>query len=126
MICLDTDYLILGLVADSAEADDLIAWGEAGQSFCAPSVAWYEFLCGPVGSTQVSTMRAVVQSILPFGLEQAREAARLFNGSGRMRRLRVDAMIAASAITHSVPLATSSTHDFAAFVPLGLRLVNRP
>ena len=123
MICLDTNYLILGLVAGSTEADHLVAWGEDGQRFCVPSIAWYEFLCGPVGSTQVATMRALAQSILPFGPEQAREAARLFNAAGRTRRLRVDAMIAACATTHSVPLATSNAQDFAAFVPLGLRLV---
>lgn len=125
MICLDTNYLILGLVSGSAEASALIAWGRAGESFCASAIVWYEFLCGPVDSTHVSTMRAVVRSILPFGPEQAREAARLYNGTGRRRRLRVDAMIAASATTHSVPLATSNTVDFAVFVPLGLRLVER-
>jgi predicted nucleic acid-binding protein len=36
--------------------------------------------------------------ILPFGIDEAREAARLFNVTGRKRVLRVDAMIAASTI----------------------------
>jgi predicted nucleic acid-binding protein len=123
VICLDTNYLILGLVEESAEAQKLCAWSQSGETFCTTSTAWYEFLCGPVNATHVSTMRALLQSILPFTDQQAQEAARLFNATGRKRRLRVDAMIAAAATTHRVPLATSNQDDFADFVPLGLGLV---
>lgn len=124
VICLDTNYLILGLVPESSEAKELIAWSEAGDSFCAASTTWYEFLCGPVDATQVSTMRGVVQSILPFDARQAQEAARLHNATGRKRRLRVDAMIASAATTNNVPLATNNLEDFAVFVPLGLQLLD--
>ena len=123
VICLDTNYLILGLVAESPEAEELVAWSESGERFCAASTAWYEFLCGPVNASQAATMRGVLQSILPFGDRQAQEAARLFNATGRKRRLRVDAMIASAATTHQVPLATNNQDDFAEFVPLGLELV---
>lgn len=122
MICLDTNYLILGLVQGSREADELVAWSESGETFCSTSTAWYEFLCGPVNAAHVSTMRGVLQAILPFDDRQAQEAARLYNATGRKRRLRVDVMIAAAATTHQVPLATSDQSDFAEFVPLGLEL----
>ena len=38
MICLDTNYLILGLVTDSREAERLIEWSTAGERFCTPTV----------------------------------------------------------------------------------------
>jgi len=46
----------------------------------------------------------------------------LFNQTGRCRQLRVDAMIAAAAISRNAPLATNNTTYFARFTPLGLRL----
>ncbi len=122
MICLDTNYLILGLVVDSSEAAQLMSWSRSGETFCAPSTAWYEFLCGPVNVTQVSTMKGVLQRVLPFDDRQAQEAARLYNGTGRRRRLRIDAMIAAAATTHRIPLATNNEEYFAEFVPFGLEL----
>jgi predicted nucleic acid-binding protein len=122
VICLDTNYLILGLVQGSREAEELVAWSESGETFCTASTAWYEFLCGPVNASHVSTMRGVLQSILPFDDRQAQEAARLYNATGRKRRLRIDAMIASAATTHQVPLATNNQGDFAKFVPLGLEL----
>ena len=123
MICLDTNYLILGLVQASPEAEELIAWSESGETFCTASTAWYEFLCGPVNAAHVSTMRGVLQSILAFDDRQAQEAARLYNATGRKRRLRIDAMIASAATIHHIPLATNNQGDFAKFVPLGLELV---
>ena len=124
VICLDTNYLILGLVARSTEAEELITWSDDGERFCTTSVSWYEFLCGPVNTTQVFSIRAVVESILPFGTPQAQEAARLYNATGRRRQLRVDAMIASAAITNKVPLATNNRQDFESFIPLGLRLAD--
>ena len=123
MICLDTNFLILGLVQGSAEADELIAWSESGESYCTAATARYEFLCGPVNASHVSTMRGVLQTILPFDDRQAQEAARLYNATGRKRRLRVDAMIASAATSHQIPLATNNQDDFTEFVPLGLKLI---
>ncbi len=124
MICLDTHYLILGLVPGSHEANQLQAWSEAGERFYAPAAVWYEFLCGPVDTTQVSTMRALMQQILPLDEVQAEEAARLFNATGRRRSLRVDALIAASATTRQAPLATHNREDFKLFTPYGLELIH--
>jgi len=122
VICLDSNYLILGLVEGSREAEELIAWSTSGETFCTASTAWYEFLCGPVEAAHVSTMRGMLQRVFSFDDRQAQEAARLYNATGRKRRLRVEAMIAAAATSHQVPLATNNRDDFAEFVPLGLEL----
>ena len=122
MICLDTNYLILGLVPGSREAERLLAWSEAGERFSAPAVVWYEFLCGPVDADQIAAMRALLDAIIPLDESLAEEAARVFNTTRRQRQLRVDAMIAATAIRQGIPLATNNRRDFEAFRPHGLRL----
>ena len=123
MICLDTNYLILGLVVDSKESRELTAWVQAGETLITPMFAWYEFLCGPVTAPQVATIRAFVQHVVPFDEPQAVTAARLFNAINRTRRLRVDAMIAGTAVAAGATLATNNREDFKAFVPHGLRVV---
>jgi predicted nucleic acid-binding protein len=64
-----------------------------------PSVMWYEFLCGPVSVREIELIRALLRGgVITYGDPEATEAARLFNATGRSRRLRVDAMIAACAL----------------------------
>ena len=58
MICLDANYLILGLVPTSQESREVIAWTIAGETLVTPMTAWYEFLCGPVTPPQIAAMRA--------------------------------------------------------------------
>jgi predicted nucleic acid-binding protein len=124
MICLDTNYLIRGVTSGTSEAARLIAWHRSGEQLLAAAPAWYEFLCGPVTEPQVATMRAFLKAgISGFGEIQAFEAARLFNAVGRTRRLRVDSMIAATAIVAGASLATSNRNDFHPFVSFGLKLV---
>ncbi len=123
MICLDTNYLILGLSEGSKEAEDLIEWSSAGERLVTPMAAWFEFLCGPVSSDQISTMRAFLHEILIFDEPQAREAARLFNAVKRKRSLRIDAMIAGAASINGARLATNNRVDFESFVSAGLELV---
>ena len=123
MICLDTNYLINGLAAGTMESRALIAWTQAGEHLVTPMPAWYEFLCGPVTPVQVSTMRTFLREIIVFDEPQAVEAARLFNAVGRKRHLRVDAMIAGTAVLVEARLATGNRTDFALFVPFGLKLV---
>ena len=123
MICLDTNYLIMGLVENSREAERLLAWSDAGERFCASTIVWYEFACGPVAPKQLSAMRGLMDELVPFDDAQAQEAARLFNAVGRPRQLRVDAMIAAAAMSRAVPLATSNQDDFSPFIDHGLDLL---
>jgi predicted nucleic acid-binding protein len=121
MICLDTNYLILGLVPGSAEGVELIAWARSGTPLISPMPAWYEFLCGPVTPVQVKAKEALLKQIVPFESPQATTAAQLLNQAGRKRALRVDAMIAATALVSGARLATNNQKDFALFVPLGLQ-----
>jgi predicted nucleic acid-binding protein len=123
VICLDTNYLIRGLVAGAKEAEELQSWYRSGEALVTPMPAWYEFLCGPVTAAQTLTLRAFLKEIIPFHEPQANEAARLFNAVDRRRALRVDAMIAGTAIAAGARLATNNRADFSHFVHLGLQLV---
>ncbi len=126
MICLDTNYLIMGLVAGSDEARKLLEWAESDETFCVSAIVWYEFLCGPVTSEHEQAMRLLIAEIVEFSDSVAVEAARLFNQVGRSRQLRVDAMIAATAVVKDVPLATRNVADFRRFADFGLHLLNVP
>lgn len=123
MICLDTNYLIRGLSAGTPEAGHLIAWFKAGKTLVTPMPAWFEFICGPVTEDQKTTMRAFLAKIIPFAEAEAMEAARLFNAIKRKRSLRVDAMIAGTAIIAKARLATCNRADFAPFAAHGLKFI---
>ncbi|CAN5146218.1 hypothetical protein BH23VER1_BH23VER1_33020 [soil metagenome] len=122
MICLDTNYLILGLSPSTLESANLVAWSRSGEILVTAAPAWYEFLCGPVDRAQIAVMAAFLSQIIPFSDPQARAAASLFNAAGRRRSLRVDAMIAGTAIAEEAALATNNQADFTHFVPHGLQL----
>ena len=123
MICLDANFLIGGLIEARPESRYLLAWAAAGETFCTAAPAWYEFLCGPVSPAQIQTMQAFLRGgIIPFSTVQAQIAARLFNAAERPRRLRVDAMIAATAISQKAALATINHADFKSFTAHGLEL----
>ncbi len=123
MIFLDTNYLIGALVAGSAAADRVSSWLRTDQELCASAIAWYEFVSGPVGADGVELVGALLRGrVLPFTGEHATEGVRLWNATGRQRRMRVDAMIAGSALALDARLATANLGDFESFVPHGLRL----
>jgi predicted nucleic acid-binding protein len=124
MICLDTNYLIRALVEGTPEAAQVGFWLRQKTPLAMSAVALYEFYCGPLTPKDFQMGQLILTGgVLPFGPEQAAEAARLFNAAGRRRQLRVDAMIAATAIVAKAQLATDNTDDFKPFVGLGLRLV---
>jgi predicted nucleic acid-binding protein len=106
------------------ESTRLIEWYESGEILLSAAPSWFEFLCGPVTKPQINVVRAFLSGgISAFEEVQASEAARLFNAVGRVRRFRVDAMIAATAIVAGARLATSNIEDFKIFVPHGLELI---
>lgn len=123
MICLDTNYLIRGVVKGTSESEDLIRWFRSGENLIVPMPAWYEFVCGPITKPQESAMRAFLTEIVPFSEAHAAEGARLFNVANRKRSLRFDAMIAGTAIVAGARLATRNLGDFSSFIPHGLILV---
>ena len=123
MIHLNTSFLIRGLVRDSPEDQLLREWLRAGETLAISTIAWAEFLCGPVEGPHLELVRGVVTRRPPFAEEDAALAARLFNESGRRRGSLGDCMIAATALRSGAPLATSNPSDFHRFAPAGLRLV---
>lgn len=123
MICLDTNYLILGLVEGSPESKELVGWHLQGELLVTSMPAWYEFLCGPVSEQQIETMRAFLAEIIPLGEGQAQMSSKLFEFAGRKRSLKIDAMIAGTALLAGAKLATNNQSDFRQFVGAGLVLV---
>jgi predicted nucleic acid-binding protein len=123
MICLDTNYLIRALIPQTHEAQRVKEWLVSREAFCIASVAWYEFLCGCTPEEQSIAMALVGGRVLPFRDKEAILAAKCFRILQKPRRLRVDAMIAATAIVADCPLATNNLEDFHPFRPHGLRMI---
>jgi predicted nucleic acid-binding protein len=122
MILLDTNCLINLLVPGSPDASRIRGWYQE-EDLCTATVAWYEFLCGPVDDEGILVARSMLRDrILPYTQDQAAESARLWNLAGRPRRLRVDSMVAAAAIVANATLATANKEDFFIFKAEGLRL----
>lgn len=88
------------------------------------SVAWHEFVRGPLTADELLRVERVVgDRVQPVTRSTSELAARLFNATGRRRASTADCFIAASAIETGAELLTADTDDFTPFVPLGLRLV---
>ncbi|MCY4223093.1 MAG: PIN domain-containing protein [Thiotrichales bacterium] len=122
MIHLDTSFLIGALTRGSREDTRLREWIAANEPLGMSTVAWAEFLCGPVDETALSVALVVVGRQSRFTEEMATIAARLFNGSGRRRGTMVDCMIAATALAEEAAVATSNPDDFMRFEAFGLAL----
>ena len=98
MIHLDTSFLIRALVPGSPQDKSLRRWLESGDSFVMSTIAWTEFLCGPLETRQADLARQIVSDRIAFSEEDAIVGARLFNDSGRRRGSMFDCMIAATAL----------------------------
>lgn len=122
MIHLDTSFLIRALAAGTPEDLRIRQWLAAGEPLGISSLAWCEFLCGPLDSAQAALAARLLSTLESFEPEDARTAASLFNQTGRRRGTLVDCMIAATAMRRGAPVATSNTADFRRYEPLGLRL----
>lgn len=125
MILLDANYLIAAGQMGSTEFAQLVRWKESGEALGAPAIAWTEFLSGPVHPEDIIDMQSLLNAgIFPFDEACASTAANLFNATGRKRSLRVDGMIAATALENGARLATRNTEHFKLFLPLGLKLAD--
>jgi len=123
LIHLDTDFLIGALIRGTEQDERLREWQRTYQPIATSTIAWAEFLCGPVDADQIDLAARLVSQRVAFGEEDARLAARLFNESGRRRGSLTDCMIAASAIRLAAPLATLNASDFSKFEESGLVLI---
>jgi predicted nucleic acid-binding protein len=124
MIHLDTSFLIRALVPGSSEGVRLGRWLRGDLPVRMSSIAWTEFLCGPVEPEAARLAGRVVGESVPFATGDAELAASLFNQSGRRRGALNDCMIAATAIGAAAELATSDRVDFERFRSAGLVLAS--
>lgn len=124
MIHLDTSFLVRALVPASAADRRLRTWLREGETLAMSTVAWAEFLCGPLDPAALDLVAQVVSERLPFVEDDSALAARLFNESGRRRGSLADCMIAAVAIRARAPLATENAGDFRRFEGAGLVLAS--
>ena len=97
MIHLDTSFLIQALKPGSSEDRSLRSWIEEGETLVMSTVAWAEFLCGPLDRSEMELATEIVGQRHDFTPKHAAIAARLFNESGRRRGSLIDCMIAATA-----------------------------
>lgn len=103
----------------------LVRWLEQRQTLRISSVAWAEFLCGPVSTAEIEDIAMVLGEPVSFGALEATLAALLFSASGRRGSSMADCMIAAVALNANAELATSNAADFKRFARHGLVLVTR-
>jgi len=86
------------------------------------SIAWTEFLCGPLKPGDLVLAEQIVTVRIDYSEQDARRAAEFFNATGRRRGTLVDCMIAASARERGAAFATMNVQDFQHFEDFGLRL----
>ena len=111
-IHLDTSFLIRALRPGTAEDSELRGFLAAGRGLATSSIAWAEFLCGPLDDQQIRAATRLTSERVPFTEKDAALAAELFNDSGRRRNSLTDCMIAAIALRCNAQLATSNQTDF--------------
>lgn len=122
MIHLDTSFFIRALLRDTVESRRLRAWVSQHEGVRISAIAWAEFVCGPVSSSEVEDAAELLGEPVPLTGIDASVAARLFNDGGRRRGSLADCMIAATAMNAGALLATSDRDGFEKFLPLGLSL----
>jgi len=98
MIHLDTNFLIQISLAGSAAHAQFAAWASGQEALNVSTIAWAEFLCGPVDAAGEALARQISPHPEPFLPADAVLAAGLFNQTGRRSRSLADCMIAAMAI----------------------------
>jgi len=123
MIHLDTNVLIQSLVTGTTTSATFHLWLSAGEDIEISSVAWSEFLCGPMSTTDLDLARQLFPKVEPFLKTNAEKAAELFNLTGRRPRSLADCQIAAVALRCNALIATSDRNDFKLFEEHGVNLI---
>lgn len=122
MIHLDTNFLIQISVAGSVAHREFTAWASAQEVVNVSTIAWAEYLCGPMDATGEALARQIFPQPEPFLPADALLAASLFNQTGRRSRSLADCMIAAVAMRCGAKLASRNAGDFQPFTSHGLIL----
>jgi len=115
VIVLDTSVLVDALCGDMNSEPAIRAALMRSEQLLLPSLVLFEWLRGPRRERELQTQEALLPSdrALPFGSEEAAEAARLYRGLPRARGREADLAIAACAITWDAELWTLNLGDFA-------------
>src|SRR5207247_6974919 len=122
MILLDTNFLIGALVPDTAFNRRTRQWLSGGEPVGFSTIAWAEFLCGPLSVDDAAAAAELLPNPEPLLPADAARAAELFNVTGRPRGSLADCLIAATCLRLGARLATENADDFRRFEPMGLRL----
>lgn len=124
MIVLDTSVLVDALCGDMDSEPAIRAALMRDEQLLLPSLVLFEWLRGPRRERELQTQEALLPSdrALPFGPEEAAEAARLYRTVARARGREVDIAIAACAITWDAELWTLNLGDFVDLPGLKVRL----
>jgi predicted nucleic acid-binding protein len=123
MIHLDTNFLIQALVPNSATETRLQTWLSDGDDLGISSIAWSEFLCGPLTPADKEVAQLLFATPEPFRASDTHKAAELFNATGRRSHSLADCQIAAVALRCDASVATGNISDFMLFQNHGLILV---
>ena len=122
MIHVDTNFLIQALLPGSPSEARFHTWLTNGEDLGISTIAWSEFLCGPLTVADAALAESLFATPEPFSATDARKAAQLFNVTGRRSHSLADCQIAAVALRCNAQLATSNISDFAMFQNYGLIL----
>jgi predicted nucleic acid-binding protein len=120
MIHRDTNFLIQITVVGSVAHTQFAAWASVPEVVNISTIAWAEFLCGPMDAAGEAFAQQIFPQPEPFFAGDAVLAAGLFNQTGRRSRSLADCMIAAVAIRCGAKLATLNAGDFQPLVHRGL------
>lgn len=114
MIIVDTSALIDSLAGPGRSAPRMRALIERGERLVLPTLVLYEWWRGPRRRAELAAQEALFPSetALPFGIEQAQIAARLYGSVKRPRGREIDLAIAAHAISRDARLWTLNPNDF--------------
>ncbi len=123
MIHFDANFLVAALAENTGAAALLDGWVEKNEELAISTVAYAEFLCGPLSADAETESNSLFPEPIPLLPLDAQKAAELFNATGRRSRSLSDCMIAATAIRRGASLATYNRDDFVRFVPHGLHLL---
>ena len=122
MIQLDTNFLIQAFVPGSAAEGKLRVSLTDGEDLGISTIAWSEFLRGPVMPEDEALAEVFLSAPEPFLAGVARRAAYLFNATGRRSRSLADCQIAAVALRCGARVATGNASHFKPYQSHGLIL----
>ena len=106
MIFLDNSVLVDGLTGQKRSAPGIERAIELGEPLRVPALVLYEWLRGPRLLSELEALNRLIrpESVIPFGVEEAKLAAELYLTVDRPRSRAFDLGIAASAIVYDAPL----------------------